>query len=375
MTAKTLNVEGFRNLAEAGITLCPGVNVVYGPNAQGKTNLLEALYVLSTGKSYRAMREQELIGHGRENARISLLYETKEEQGKLEIRFFAHKKKELYKNGVKLTRLSEYIGSFTSVIFSPEHLTLIKDGPAERRRFLDLALCQLSRRYLAEVTEYGRLLERRNALLRNIAEDRRLIDTLPVWNERLALSAAKVTLLRHRYISRLCPIAEKSHAEISGGKETLELRYLTPYEGQRFDLEELSGFFGGCYRDNAERDIRSGTTGDGPHRDDIDILINGFSARRYASQGQQRSCVLSLKEAEARLMEEQSGESPVLLLDDVLSELDRSRREYVLSGAGKRQVVVTACDYDRAVVSAGERFFSISGGRIAESDGGWEEKA
>lgn len=375
MTAITLNVEGFRNLAEAGITLCPGVNVVYGPNAQGKTNLLEALSVLSTGKSYRAMREQELIGHGREHARLSLIYESGGEENRLEIRLFAHRKKELYKNGIRLTRLSEYIGAFTSVIFSPEHLTLVKDGPAERRRFLDLALCQFSRRYLGEVTEYGRLLERRNALLRNIAEDRRLMDTLPVWNERLALSAAKVTMLRRQYIARLEPLAAQSHSELSGGKETLGLRYLTPFDGARFELEALNQFFGGCYSDKAEHDIRTGTTGDGPHKDDIDILINGFSARRYASQGQQRSCVLSLKAAEARLMEVQSGESPVFLLDDVLSELDRSRREYVLSGAGKRQVVVTACDYDRAVVSAGERFFSVKAGCVAESGGGWKERA
>jgi len=375
MTAVTLNVESFRNLSEAGITLCPGVNVVYGPNAQGKTNLLEALCVLSTGKSYRALREQELIGHGRENARLSLVYESGGEQHRLEIRLFAHKKKEMYRNGIKLNRMSEYIGAFTSVIFSPEHLTLVKDGPAERRRFLDLALCQLSKGYLGEVTEYVRILERRNALLKSIAEDRRLIDTLPVWNERLALSAARVTLLRHRYVSRLYPLAKQSHAELSGGRETLELRYLTSYDGQRFELEGLRKFFEECYRDKAEHDIRAGTTGDGPHRDDIDILINGFAARRYASQGQQRSCVLSLKEAEARLMEADSGESPVFLLDDVLSELDRSRREYVLSGGGKRQVVVTACDYDRAVVSAGERFFSVLGGSVVESDGGWKERA
>lgn len=373
MIAKTLDVEGFRNIDKAGITLCPGVNVVYGPNAQGKTNLLEALSLFSTGKSYRALREQELIGHGGQYALLRLFYESGGEEQRLEIRLYANRKKELYKNGIKLSRMAEFIGSFTSVIFSPEHLTLIKDGPAERRRFLDLAMCQLSKRYLGELTEYNRLLERRNALLKNIAENRRLMDTLPVWNERLAHSAAGVTLMRHQYIERLGPFASESHAELSGGSETLQLRYQTVFDGASFEPSALEGFFSDCYRENTERDLRSGTTSDGPHRDDLEILINGFSARRYASQGQQRSCVLSLKEGEARMMEMKYGESPVLLLDDVLSELDRGRREYVLSGAGKRQVVVTACDYDRAVVDAGERFFSVKAGRIAESDGGWEE--
>lgn len=340
-----ISIERFRNLSDISFSPAPGVNVVWGDNAQGKTNLLEALWLLTGERSFRGAKETEMVPFGGTAASVKAVFEGGGRENETSYRFRGETgQKKILFNGVPASSFSSLAGSFYAAVFSPVHLTLVKGGPPERRRFLDAAICQLKPRYHAVLSQYGRLLFQRNCLLRDARLSPSLLDTLEIWEGSLAKSAALITKTRQSYLERLSAFAEEIYDGISSGKEQLSCLYRGTVE-QGCEEE-----FRIALRAARTVDFKTGTTSVGPHRDDIEFEINGFPARAYASQGQQRSIVLSLKLAECAMIEETAGETPVVLLDDVMSELDRDRRDYLLNRLDGRQIFITCCEPD--VISA-----------------------
>ena len=337
MLAKKLELSSFRSAEKEKIEFCDGINILLGDNAQGKTNALEAVYLFAQGRSFRPSKEREFISYGKETAVLKLDFFAENREQFSEIRY-GQKGKSVKKNGVSLRKLSEFIGAFRAVVFCPEHLTMIKNGPHERRKFLDSAISQLSFAYVGSLQRYYRVLEQKNRLLARCYENRKEYDsTAPLWNMQLAKEAAFISQKRDEYVKKLNEEAKIIFSALSNGKEIPEFRY-----NELRSEEEFSELF----EKNTERDIRSGTTNGGIHKDDIEITLNGKSARAFASQGQQRSLALAMKLSEAEISAEKTGEYPVLLLDDVLSELDENRKNFVSREIKKGQVIITACEKD-----------------------------
>ena len=372
MTVAGLSLRGFRNLADAGFSPCDGINVLYGENAQGKTNLIEALWLCTGSKSFRGAKDAELIRLGEKNASLALTFEAAGREQQLQLTIDGGRKALL--NGVTLESPAKLAGEFCAVIFSPEHLNLIKDGPALRRRFIDAAICQLMPRHAPAAAEYQRILFQRNALLKDIPQHSELIDTLDVWDERLARAGAAMIFTRLRYLRRLSAAASAVYGGIARGEEldiayesSEHVDYSCPMENTAAALRQLTDSLRQAMTALRGADIDAGYTHAGPHRDDLAVTVNRLSARSFASQGQQRSAVLALKLAEAAVLREQRGESPVLLLDDVLSELDFNRRDYLLNHI-EGQVFITCCDPAGIAGLLGGRTFEVNGGRVTRTD-------
>ncbi len=350
MHAKKVLLENYRNIELAEVELSPSVNLFYGKNAQGKTNFLESVYLFSQSKSFRNVRERETVRFGAEYARATLVYERGGYENRLEIKIFADsRRREMSVNGFPIKKNSLLAGNFYTVLFAPEHLSLVKDGPSARREFLDLAIAPLKPKYSAVLEEYEKILTQKNALLKDIFKFPTLRDTLPVWNEKQARAGAFIALMRASYIEKIKANAAKYHDEISNGREALSLVYQGFAEnGAVYEsLESTQSALLAKINALEEEEIRAGMCLCGPQRDDVEILINGVAARSFGSQGQQRSAVLSLKLAEGDAVFETAGEHPVFLLDDILSELDAARRTYILKKIANRQVIITACDRSR----------------------------
>lgn len=345
MLIKQLTLQRFKNAAEETLDFGEGVNVIYGENASGKTNLLEAMFFFAAGKSFRGCKDRELIRFGEEDARAELRFCRGVENAvdtRMGVFFRKSQKRQITVEGQPVRKLAEYLGLFRAVIFTPDHLHLVKGAPENRRRFLDLAICQSFPRYAASVHEYGRLLQQKNAMLKTEKPDKQL---LTVYNERMAISAAVITLNRFRYLENLAQEAGEVQKEMSAGAEQLDLRYSSQVgakDGQT--AEELRDGYRALFESRAEMEIRRGTALFGPQKDDFAVLINKKDARLFGSQGQQRSAVLALKLAEGELSKRLTGEYPVFLLDDILSELDAGRRGYILSHLSGRQVILTGCE-------------------------------
>jgi len=344
MIVKRLQFDGFRNLQKGEIFPHSGVNVVFGTNAQGKTNLLEAIWLMSGNKSFRGSRDSELIGFNREYAGLKIDFFSEERDQNAEL-LLRQGKKEVKINGVKKKSAAALIGKLCVVVFSPEHLSLVKSGPAERRKFIDGAICQIKPAYGETLADYKKTLAQRNALLKDIPYHSELLDTLEIWDYRLAVLGAGIIRMRINYVEKLCNCAKQYHFGISNGLEELDIKYICNVP------RELCST-GISVRDALSQQIRSARTADikdgfssvGPHRDDIEILINGENAKSYGSQGQQRSCVLSMKISEAELLKIACDQEPIVLLDDVLSELDAKRQEFLLNKISDRQVFITCCE-------------------------------
>ncbi|MBE6662471.1 MAG: DNA replication/repair protein RecF [Ruminococcaceae bacterium] len=349
MFCNKIELKNFRNIEGASVEFTDGVNVLLGSNAQGKTNLLEAIYTASTGKSFRATREAELLSFGCDFALLSLEF-TDVRRQKIDIRYFAEKRKQIEINGNKITRLSDMVGRFKCVLFCPEHLSLIKGAPAERRAFLDEAICQLRPMYLVSLTKYEKILKQRNMLLKNAREDyATFADTIGYWSEALAHEAAILSRFRASYASQIQSFMQTCFLQMSEktGKtdEVPTLVYRGSSEQESYeDLGVTKEKYLRLLRGNLEREIAAGTTLYGVHKDDLEICLGGKPARQYASQGQQRSLALALKLAEGEISKKESGEYPVFLLDDVLSELDFSRRAYLIEEIRDKQVIMTTCE-------------------------------
>lgn len=341
MNLLTLTAENYRNIASARLNFVPGVNLLYGQNAQGKTNALECVYLFARGKSYRGSGDEDLIRFGEKGFHIGISYKTKNGEQTLDYRYWEGSRKR-QKNGAPV-KLSEMIGNFRAVLFCPEHLSLVKGAPQERRAFLNIAIAQCRPVYLKLCDEYNKILENRNCLLKEMQKGFRYdLEELESWTDRLADTAATIAEYRISYLKKLAPHAKDLLNDLSGSRETLQITYQSEAEGETpSDIKES---YLKLFKENRSREIAAGCSLFGAHRDDADILINGISARAYGSQGQQRSAVLALKLAEGEVCRDETGEYPVFLFDDVMSELDETRRGYVLRETGDRQIVLTACE-------------------------------
>ena len=333
MRVTQLELKNFRNIASAAVEPCDGVNLIWGDNAQGKTNLLESIWLFTGCRSFRGAKDAEYVGFGEAKAALSLDYfgEGRDQNLLLSI----EKTRRFTKNGIKLTSPAKVMGSFLAVVFSPVHLSLVKDGPYERRKFLDAAISQLKPKYALALSGYNKALAQRNMLLKDLMYHSELYDTLDVWEEQIAFYAAELITQRIGYIHRLGTFATEIYGGISGKKETLAITYQEASSTGGNSKEEIR---------QGKTDLVTGSTSVGPHRDDLLIEINDLSARSYGSQGQQRSAALALKLGEAAVIRNFTGEQPVALLDDVMSELDSFRQNYILNHISDWQVFITCCD-------------------------------
>ena len=355
MICTSVFYQNFRNIAEEKIEFSPETNLILGVNAQGKTNALEGMYLCAQGRSHRTIHEKEFIKFGESFAQVSLRYQDERRKNQLDIRYKGGRKG-CQKNGVPLKKMSEFIGNFRAVLFTPEHLSIVKEGPALRRNFLDSALSQLSAGYVSSLQTYNRALVQRNKLLLSAqkGEVNGIEPLAEVWSMQLAKESAYLSAQRDLYIRALNEIVQDVFADMTGGKEVPAVEYGGRKEEEAF-LAQLTS--------NLEREIRAGTTLYGVHKDDLTLTINGKEARSYGSQGQQRSLALAMKLAEGELSKKETGEYPVFLLDDILSELDATRKAYVLSGIRGKQVIMTACEDLSASLQGNCHIIRCEGGK------------
>ena len=350
MYCKTVKAADFRNIEECKVDFSDGINILVGENAQGKTNLLEAIFYSSVGRSFRSAHTSEMIRFGQSAADIELFYRDSKRDQKLHIKIFRDKQKLVEKNGVKMDKLSDIVGSFRAVLFCPEDLSLIKDGPAARRGYLDMAISRMYPMYIHSLQKYHYVLKQRNALIKNAFNDRRTFDsTVELWSEQLASEAAVISDMRLKFIRRASGHISDCFLEMTGEKEKPTLVYdgsSGQNEEEYFDRECVKKRYFELLMSSHDREIAVGSTLWGIHKDDLDIRLNGKSSRIYASQGQQRSLALSMKLAEGDICKEEFGDYPVFLFDDVLSELDASRREYLINKIHEKQVIMTTCESD-----------------------------
>ncbi len=370
MIAKKITLRNFRNIEEAEILFKPGINILLGDNAEGKTNLLEALYFISIGKSFRLQHLNELIRFDAEEAFISLDFHAGTRDQSISVLLGNNRVRMAEKNRVRVRRMSEIIGSFRAVLFCPEHLSLIKDGPGERRSFLDIAICAAEPLYLSALQRYHHVLKQRNTLIRSASENPALFyETGEVWSRQLAKEGAYIAARRALFVKRAEHYMRECFAEMTGEREEPALLYQGPC------MKEISDFADNDKTEkilydklsrNMEREWAAGTTLWGIHKDDIEVLLNGRAARSFCSQGQQRSLALALKLAEGELCFEDTGEYPVFLFDDVLSELDRGRREYLLKRIKDKQVILTTCESEDMI---GDQCILVQHGIYRQKEG------
>lgn len=369
MTADKISFRNFRNIESADIELSPGVNVLIGNNAQGKTNALEGIYLMASGKSFRTSHERDMVRFGEDYFETALTMTDNERQQELFFKAYSQesgKRRECRKNGVVIPKISELIGVFRAVLFCPEQLSIVKDGPSERRGFLDVAICQLRPVYLKSLQRFNKILIQRNALLKQLSEGLGDTSLLDVYSEQLARESALIYKTRYEYVKRLDLSVKRFFIELSESadenpNEVPELRYkssLKTYE--RLSEMEAYEMYLRLLTENTSREIGAGITLYGSHKDDIEIYLDGREARQFASQGQQRSLALAMKLGEGEISMEYSGEYPVFLFDDVLSELDPRRQKFILSQLGDRQVIMTTCT--PPPVESDAKFIDVEGG-------------
>ena len=369
MYCKKISVRDFRNIEKAEVEFCEGVNILSGRNAEGKTNLLEAIFYSSVGRSFRGAHTPEIIRFGKSRAEIELEFkDAKREQiQKIKVELYKDKQRKIEKNGVKMDKLSEIVGVFRAVLFCPEHLSMIKDGPAGRRSYMDMAISRMYPMYMHSLQRYAYILKQRNTLIKNAYSDRQTFDlTVELWSERLAEEAAAIAEMRVRFIRRVSGYVEDIFNEMTGEREKTVLIYKGSSgqpEEEYLDREKTKKRYLELLGSNHDREISAGATLYGIHKDDIEITLNGKSSRIYASQGQQRSLALALKLAEGEICREEFGDYPVFLFDDVLSELDETRRDYLIHKIRDKQVIITSCEEGLLSDTDGVRRIRVENGR------------
>jgi DNA replication and repair protein RecF len=347
---KKVSLTNFRNISECSLEFCDGINILAGENAQGKTNLLEAIFYASVGRSFRASSSNEMISFGKKTATVSIDYQSdkKERADNITVQLFSDKKKTVEKNHLRVERLSDIVGSFRSVLFCPEHLSLIKDGPLERRTYLDIAISRINPKYIRSLQRYSYFLKQRNALIKSAVANREVFDaTVDLWSEQLAAEASEISFYRVEFLKRVSKIVSTCFEDMTGKKESVEIIYRgsASLDAEDYlDRDTVKQKYISLLASAHDREIFVGSTLWGIHKDDIEIKINGKNARSFASQGQQRSLALALKLAEGEICKEEFGDYPVFLFDDVLSELDDTRRDYMIRFAKGKQVIITTCE-------------------------------
>ena len=348
MRLRELDLTSYRNYERETLTFADGVTLFYGQNAQGKTNILEAIFLCTCARSHRTGRDTELIKAGHDGYRVGIDYETdRSESESLSLAYDqTQARRTIEHNGIRLQRVADLMGLFHAVIFAPEDLAIVKDGPSERRRFLDLLISQQKPRYFRELSVYLHILNQRNKLLKRFREEdsgQNDMLQLDIWDEQLAKSGAYVMATRQFYAAQLEKKAAAALAHITGDGETLSLKYKS-FGAKSEDEASIETEYLQRLHHGRRDDILRGSTSAGPHRDDLEIRLDGFDVRAYASQGQQRSITLALRIAELRILHEETSEAPILLLDDVMSELDVTRRTNLLTAIQGYQVLVTCTD-------------------------------
>lgn len=342
MRIKSLELTNFRNYKTQKINLSENLNVIIGNNAQGKTNLLEAIFICAIGRSPRTSKDKDLINWSSQFAKISLDIDKNIGNKQIDIFLFPNQNKAIKIDKIGIKKIGQLMGNFNAIYFSPDELKLIKDSPDERRRFMDIDLCQFDKNYFYTLHEYNQILQQRNKLLKS-QDIKVLKETIPIWNEQLARNGAKIILSRLNLIERLKIHTYNIHKNLTSDKEELKLTY-QGYVAE--DENALKLLLLKKYEENIDKDIKLGYTTVGPHRDDIKIEANNIDLRSFGSQGQQRTASLTLKLAELEVFHDNLGEYPVLLLDDVLSELDASRQNKLLEYVSNIQTLVTCTDFD-----------------------------
>ena len=340
MIVESLSLKNYRNYESLNLNFSDGTNIFYGNNAQGKTNILEAVYMSGTTKSHRTNKDLELIRFTKEESHISTIVNKQGISHKIDIHLKNNKSKGVAIDGIPIKKASELFGMINFVFFSPEDLNMIKDGPAAKRRFMDIELCQLNKIYLSDLAQYNKIVIQRNRLLKDLFFRKDLEDTLDIWDLQLAEYGQRIIAARESFIKRLNEIILDIHHSLSGGKENIKIVYEKNCEKDCL-LEQL--------KVSREKDLKIKTTTVGPHRDDLGFYFDEMDVRKYGSQGQQRCAALSLKLSEIELVKSITGDTPILLLDDVLSELDKNRQNYLLNHIHDIQAMITCTGLDEFV--------------------------
>lgn len=332
MIIKSLELENFRNYKSLNIEFDKGVNILYGDNAQGKTNILEAIYVSATTKSHKGAKDKEIINFEAEEAHIKTYLDKEGLERRVDMHLRKSKSKGIAIDTVRLKKAAQLLGLLNVVFFSPEDLSIIKDAPAQRRRFVDMELCQLDQSYLYDLNQYNKIIAQRNKLLKDMYNNQDLKNMLGIWDMQIITYGQKIIKRRRLFVDQLNEIIDDIHYKLSGGKERIKVEY-APYVSED-NFEEM-------LKKAREKDIKLKSTSVGPHKDDFIFIVNGIDIRTYGSQGQQRTAALSLKLSEIELVKKITGDNPVLLLDDVLSELDSNRQNHLLNNIGDIQTIIT----------------------------------
>ncbi len=360
MFVKSLELRNYRNYEKLHIDFDSGTNVLYGDNAQGKTNILESIYVCATSKSHRGSKDKEIIHFNDEESHIKLFVDKKGVETRIDMHLKKNKTKGIAIGGIPIRKASELFGNINVVFFSPEDLNIIKNGPSERRRFLDMELCQLDKIYTSGLVSYNKALNQRNKLLKDIPFHPDYMDTLQVWDMQLVKFGCEVMKRRNQFVEELNRLISGIHKRLTGGREEIWISYEPDINTE--DFEETLHL-------SREKDLKNRLTMRGPHRDDILFIINGIDIRKYGSQGQQRSAALSLKLSEIEMIKKTTGESPILLLDDVLSELDSRRQNHLLESIQDIQTIITCTGLDDFVnnhFSMNQIYQVVNGNVISE---------
>ena len=326
-----LKLENFRNYNIQEIEFNRGINVIYGDNAQGKTNILEAIFLCSMGKSFRTSKDKELIKINSDYAKINIEYEKSDREGKID--YIIADKKNISVNGVKIKKLSELLGNINSIIFSPDDMEILKDGPQKRRKFLNMLISQLRPRYIFNMNAYNKTLEQRNNYLRQIKLENKPENMLEIWDEKLANHAQIIYEFRKEFVDKLLKKIVDIHKNITDNSEIIDLKYISEFKNKESYKQKLI--------ENRKNDIYKGYTTKGIHRDDLEVYLNGKNINLYGSQGQFRTAILSLKLSELYVIYDEIGEYPILLLDDFMSELDDKRRKKFVENITDAQVILT----------------------------------
>lgn len=334
MYIEKIKLQNFRNYEQLELDLNKNINIIYGENAQGKTNIIESIFLCAFGKSFRTSKEKEMIKFNEEKSLIEAFYQKKDRDGKIKIEL--GNKKQISLNGIKIKKLSELLGNINIVIFTPEDINILRDGPVKRRRFLDMMIGQLRPNYVYNLNMYTKTIEQRNNYLRQIKEENKPEEMLEIWDEKLAEYGEKVYIYRKEFIEKIYNKINEIHGNITDNKETLKIEFISNCDNKEKYLKLL--------KERRKLDIIKGFTTKGIHRDDFVIYINGKEVNIYGSQGQNRTVVLSLKIAELNVIYEEIGEYPILLLDDFMSELDEVRRKNFLNNIKNTQVILTCTE-------------------------------
>ena len=361
MIIKRLELADYRNYEFLDIQFDKGTNILYGDNAQGKTNILESIYVAATTKSHKSSKDKEIVNFNKEEAHIRTYLEKEGVETRVDMHLRKNKSKGIAIDGTKIKKAADLLGLCNVVFFSPEDLSIIKNGPAERRRFIDLELCQLDKLYLSDLSSFNKVLNQRNKLLKDISFRPDLVDTLPVWDMQLLEYGTRIIRKRKKFVEELNEIISEIHSRISGGREHLVLKYEPNITADLFSDELLRA---------QNRDLKLCQTTVGPHRDDMLFSVDDVDIRKFGSQGQQRTSALSLKLSEIDLVRRSIHDTPVLLLDDVLSELDSNRQNYLLNSIAEIQTVITCTGLEEFVKNRFciNKIFQVINGNVYEKE-------